>query len=132
MPQPPRPPTTLQRVVDKDEQLVERFPALAAPIYAAVTTNQPFDQPRTDLLYALTDTLHGHAEYDESTKDTSGDTAEQSVLTRAMGAQHRSLAARVQELKQATAGLDAVAITRTVYAVLTLTLDLERRTLQYR
>lgn len=132
MRQPQRPPTALQRVVDTDEQLVGQFPALATPIYAAVTTDQPFDQQRTDLLHALTDILRVHAEYDEEIKNTSDNTAEQSVLTQAIAAQHRSLAARVDELKQATAGLDAVAITRTVYAVLSLTLDLERRTLQKR
>ena len=41
MRQPQRPPTALQRVVDEDEQLVGRFPALAAPIYAAVTMTKP-------------------------------------------------------------------------------------------
>ena len=130
MRQPQRPPTALQRVVDEDEQLVGRFPALAAPIYAAVTTDQAFDQPRTDLLHALTDTMCVHAEYDEATREKSDDTAEQSVLNQAIAAQHRSLAARVDELEEAATGLDVVAITRAVYAVLSLTLDLERRTLQ--
>lgn len=124
------PPTALQRVVDRDEQLVGRFPALAAPIYAAVTAGQPFGPPRSDLLDALTATVHLHAEFDEANKDTSHDTVEKSILTQAMAAQHRSLAARADELSQATIGLDVVAITRTVYAVISLTLDLERRTLQ--
>lgn len=123
----------LQQVVDHDEHLIGRYPTLATSIHTAVTTDQPFDQPRAELLHALTHTLNLHAEYDKATKNTAEhDTDGFSILTAAMAAQHRSLAARVEELAQASTGLDVVALTRTIYATLNLTLDLERRTLHSR
>ena len=41
------------------------------------------------------------------------------------------LAARVEELAHATTGLDAVALTRTIHAILNLTLDLAHRVLDH-
>lgn len=128
---PPQPASiSLQQVVDHDEHLIGRYPTLATSIHTVVTADQPFDQPRVELVQALTDTLRLHAEYDKATKDTDEhDTCGFRALSAAMAAQHRSLAARVDELARATTGLDAVALTRTIYATLNLTLDLERRTL---
>lgn len=125
-----RPTTALRRLVEKDEQLLVQFPALASPIYTAVSTGQSFDRSKADLVHALSDTLRMHTEYDEATKATADDATVRSILTQAMAAQHRALSARLDELEQATIGLDVVAIARTVYAMLNLALDLERRTLQ--
>ena len=124
-------PTSLDRVVALDERTITGFPPLAVSIYTAATTGEPFDQHRDGLLAALAENLAVHAEYDKGARDSGRDDATLRMLTAAMAAQHRSLAARVEELAHATTGLDAVAITRTIHAILNLTLDLAHRVLDH-
>ena len=123
-------PPSLHQVVEHDETMIARFPPLAVSIHTEVTRGEPFEQPRADLLDALAKGLVVHAAFDKTAQDTSRDDPAVGMLTAALAAQHRSLAARVEELAQATTGLDAVASTRTIHAILNLTLDLERRILE--
>jgi hypothetical protein len=125
-------PPSLHQVVEHDEAMIARFPPLAVSIHTAVTRGEPFEQPRTDLLDALATGLDAHAEFDKAAQYAGRDDATLRILTAAMAAQHRSLAARVEELADATTGLDVVAVTRTIHAILNLTLDLERRVLDHR
>jgi hypothetical protein len=127
----PQPPS-LHQVVQHDEAISARFPPLAVSIHTAVTRGEPFEQPRDDLLDALATGLGVHAAFDKGAHNTSRDDATLGMLTAAMAAQHRSLAARVEELADATTGLDVVAITRTIHAILNLTLDLEGRVLDHK
>ncbi|MGB7980203.1 MAG: hypothetical protein WCF36_05365 [Candidatus Nanopelagicales bacterium] len=122
---------SLSRVVEHDEHLIAMYPPLAVSIYSAVTTGQPFDQHRDHLLAVLAEGLVTHDEFDRAVQDAGQDDDAVGMLTAAMAAQHRSLAARVDELARATTGLDAVAITRTIHAILNLTLDLGRRILHH-
>lgn len=122
---------SLDRVVALDERTIAGFPPLAVSIYTAATTGEPFDLHRDGLLAALAENLVVHAEYDKGARDLGRHDATLRLLTAAMAAQHRSLAARVEELAHDTAGLDAVAITRTIHAILNLTLDLARRVLDH-
>ena len=125
-------PPSLHQVVEHDEAMSAGFPPLAVSIHTAVTRGEPFDQPRADLLDALATGLDVHAAFDNAAHNTSRDDATLGTLTAAMAAQHRSLAARVEELADATTGLDVVAVTRTIHAILNLTLDLERRVLDHK
>ena len=125
-------PTSLDRVVALDERAIADFPPLAVSIYTAATTGEPFDHHRDGLLAALAENLAAHAEYDKASRDSGREDPTIRMLTAAMAAQHRSLAARVEELAHATTGLDAVTITRTIHAILNLTLDLARRILDHR
>lgn len=122
-------PPSLDQVVEHDEAMIAGFPPLVASIHTAVTRGEPFEQPRADLLAALATGLVVRSEFDRAAQGASRDDATVGMLTAARAAQRRSLAARVEELAQATTGLDTVAITRTIHAILNLTLDLERRIL---
>jgi hypothetical protein len=124
-------PTSLDRVVALDERTITGFANLAVSIYTAATTGAPIDQHRDGLLAALAANLAAHAEYDKAARDPGREDPTIRMLTSAMAAQHRSLAARVEELAHATTGLDAVAITRTIHAILNLTLDLAHRVLDH-
>ena len=125
-------PTSLDRVVALDERTITGFANLAVSIYTAATTGAPVDQHRDGLLAALADEPGRPRRVRQGSP---GPRAREDptirMLTSAMAAQHRSLAARVEELAHATTGLDAVAITRTIHAILNLTLDLAHRVLDH-
>ncbi len=121
----------LHRVVELDERTIARFAPLAVAIHAAAVGGEPVHQHRDNLLAELADTLAIHAEFDKAARGSSQEDACVQMLTSAMAAQHRSLAARVEELAHTTTGLDAVALTRTIHAILNLTLDLAHRVLDH-
>lgn len=128
MPASTSPPTARHLAVDHEERLVGQFPQLALAIHTAVTTGHDFDQARKDLHQALSELINAHAEADKLPSLRTDDVpAAADMLTDAAAAQWRFLRARVDELANATTGLDAVALTRTLHAVLNLHLDLERR-----
>lgn len=123
--------TARHRVVDHEERLVGQFPQLALAIHSAVTTGHDFDQARKELHHMLSKLISAHAEADKLDVRRSDEVlAPVEMLADAAGAQWRFLRARVDELAKATTGLDVVALTRVLHAVLNLHLDLERRILR--
>ena len=121
---------TLQRVVNRDEELAARFPQLGLAVHTAVTTGQPFDAPREALHRAVARNLRLHADLDTRVAARPNDIPPAAAaLADAVAAQHRALSAFLDELMRAGTGLDAVAVTRTLQALLTLHRDLEHRLL---
>lgn len=130
MPASTSPTSARQRVVDHDERLAGQFPQLALAIHTAVTAGRDFDDARGKLHEALSDLIRVHTAFEERNEAGAADVpAAVALLVDASAAQWRFLLARVDELAKAATGLDAVSITRTLYAVLNLHLDLERRIL---
>ena len=118
----------LQRVVNRDEQLAARFPQLGLAAHTAVTTGQPFDAPREALHRAVARNLRLHTDLDTHFAARGNDIPPAAAaLADAAAAQHRALSARLDELLRAGTGLDAVAVTRTLQALLTIHRDLEHR-----
>ncbi|MHB1165450.1 MAG: hypothetical protein ACYC3K_09475 [Candidatus Nanopelagicales bacterium] len=116
--------------VDSEERLAGQFPRLALAIHAAVTAGHDFDQARKELHHALSALISAQAEREEILVPWPDEApAGVEMLADAAAAQWRFLRARADELAKATTGLDAVALTRTLHAVLNLHLDLERRIL---
>ena len=118
----------VQRVADHDERLAARFPHLAVTVHAAVTTGQPFDAPRDALHRALARNLRLHADLETRFAARTTDIPPAAAaLADAVAGQHRALNARLDELRRADTGLDAVAVIRTLQALLTIHRDLEHR-----
>lgn len=123
-------PTARHLAVDSEERFVGQFPQLALAIHTAVTTGHDFDQARKELHHALSELISAQAEREKLVVRRPDEVpAAVEMLADAAAAQWRFLRARVDELAKATTGLDAVALTRTLHAVLNLHLDLERRIL---
>jgi hypothetical protein len=118
----------LQRVVDRDEELAARFPQLGLAVHTAVATGRPFDAPRQELHRTVARNLRLHADLDAHFAARPNDIPPAAAaLADAAAAQHRALSARLDELLRAGTGLDAVALTRTLQALLTIHRDLEHR-----
>lgn len=124
-------PTARHLAVDSEERLAGQFPQLALAIHTAVTAGHDFDQARKELQHALSELISAQAEREKLVvRRPDVMPAAVEMLADAAAAQWRFLRARVDELAKATTGLDAVALTRTLHAVLNLHLDLERRILR--
>lgn len=120
--------SAVRRVTDNDEQLAARFPNLAVAVHTAVTTGQPFVASRDALHRELARNLRLHADLDTRFAARTDDIPPAAAaLADAAAGQHRALNARLDELMRADTGLDAVAVTRTLHALLTIHRDLEHR-----
>jgi hypothetical protein len=118
----------VRRVADHDERLAARLPHLAVAVHHAADTGRPFSGARDALHQALARNLRLHTELEARLAGHSHTVPHDvTVLVDAAAAQHRAVAGTLEELASARTGLDAVAATRALHALLSVHRDLERR-----
>lgn len=110
---------------DLQARLTQRTEALVA----AVATRTPYEGAQQKLVDFLRAELLPHAEVEEALLYAAASTEQTALLVRAMADEHRMLAALIEEVDQATNGMDAAVAAGALVVLCDVRIEQENRLL---